>query len=137
MKLETVFKRLVVCHVGVTILPLLVAMVAGVTEGLAEGLSGSTDPEPPELDAVGALGLVYLLVLYPINVYLVYAFKPVGRPMLVVLTVASAGLTLMTPLDSFHAMSQLDHVLSSVSWLMSGAVLSMMYFTDLRHKFDG
>ena len=137
MKLETVFKRLVVCHVGVTILALLVAMVTGVSEGLAEGLSGSTDPEPPELDVISALSLVYQFVLYPINVYLMFAFKPVGRPMFVGLTVASAGLILLAPIDSFHAMSQLDHAVSSVSWLMSGAALSMMYFTDLRHKFDG
>ena len=137
MKLETVFKRLVVSHVGVMILALLVAMVTGVREGLAEGLSGSPDPEPPELDVVGALSLVYQFVLYPINVYLVFTLKPVGRPMFVVLTVASAGLILLAPLDSFHAMSQLDYAVSSVSWLMSGAVLSMMYFTDLRHKFDG
>ena len=137
MNLEKVFRRLVVCHVGVTILALLVAIIAGVNEGLAEGLSGSADPEPPNLDAVGAFGLIYQLILYPINVYLVYTFKRIGRPMLVLLTIASAGLTLLTPLDSIHAMSRLDHVLTSVSWLMSGAVLSMMYFTKLRHKFDG
>ena len=137
MNLETIFKRLIVCHVAVTVLALMVGVVAGVSEGIAEGLSGSAEPEPPEVDAVVALGLVYQLVLYPINVYLVYTFKRIGRPMLVVLTVAAAGLTLLTPLDALHAMSPLEYVVGSVSWLMSGAVLTMMYFTELRHKFNG
>jgi hypothetical protein len=132
MRLETILRILIA---AVIVLSLLGAMVDTFAPGLL----------PPELAAYAesqldspmrAIEWVYLSLAVPFFVSAVglWLFKPWARWLYTAVTV---GAFLLAPFDPPWVGSSVSAMLSDLGTTCDGAVLALIWFSDLRERFEG
>jgi hypothetical protein len=76
-----------------------------------------------------------ILVVYLINLYLLYKFKPIGRQLYVFLTVLSFVLILFFPPEYLSISSKTEYFLDLLAGMTSGAILVLLYYSEISEKF--
>ena len=127
MDLKRIFKRLILLD-----LLLIVLIIASVFFESAEVIDFNTYFEN---DYSNALLIIYGigLLIYLINLLLLYKFKSIGKQIYLILFIVFALLILLSPPN---AMDPLLYVLDGLGMANSGAILVFLYFTPIKKEFD-
>ncbi len=88
-----------------------------------------------ENDYSNALLIIYGigLLIYLINLLLLYKFKSIGKQIYLILFIVFTVLILLSPPN---AMDPLLYVLDGLGMANSGAILVFLYFTPIKKEFD-
>ena len=82
---------------------------------------------------IGGIFAVIVLLMYLVNLFLLYKFKSIGKPMyLALLLVMALGSLLGGPI--VHEPS--DYLIDGLGWAMSGAILVFLYFSPIKKEFE-
>ena len=127
MDLKRIFKRLILLD-----LLLIVLIIASVFFESAEVIDFNAYFEN---DYSNALLIIYGigLLIYLINLLLLYKFKSIGKQIYLILFIMFTVLILLSPPN---AMDPLLYVLDGLGMANSGAILVFLYFTPIKKEFD-
>ena len=127
MDLKRIFKRLILLD-----LLLIVLIIASVFFESAEVIDFNAYFEN---DYSNALLIIYGigLLIYLINLLLLYKFKSIGKQIYLILFIVFTVLILLSPPN---AMDPLLYVLDGLGMANSGAILVFLYFTPIKKEFD-
>lgn len=129
MNLEKVFKNLILANIGIFILIIVSAYFQNslVLEYLQK-------LEPGFFDTQFGLALVLsILIMYVISVYCLYNFKALGRS-LFLYTIISYIICLY--FGKIQIIGQITYILQYIATLTDGAILTLLYFSPIKEKFQ-
>ena len=80
--------------------------------------------------------IVFILILvYLINLYFLFKFKSIGKTLFVPILIINYALTLGLP-ETYFTYSPIVHVAASIDVMLDGMIIAIMYWTDIRKRFD-
>ena len=127
MNLKTIFKRLILLDLSLIIL-IIVAVFFESKEVADFNMYFENDYSNALLIIFGIGLLIYL-----INLFLLYKFKSIGKQIYLILFIVFMVLILLSPPS---AMDPLLYVLDGLGMANSGAILVFLYFTPIKKEFD-
>ena len=127
MDLKRIFKRLILLD-----LLLILLIVASVFFESKEVTDFNTYFEN---DYSNALLIIYGigLLIYLINLFLLYKFKSIGKQIYLILFIVILVLSLLSPPN---AMDSWLYVLDGLGMANSGAILVLLYFSPIKKEFE-
>ena len=127
MNLKTIFKRLILLDLLLIIL--LVVSVFFESEEVADFNKYF------ESEFSNSLLIIFgiLMLIYLINLFLLYKFKSIGKQMYLILFILLIVLTLLSPQS---AMDPWLYVIDGLGWANSGAILILLYFSPIKKEFE-
>ena len=126
MNLKTIFKRLILTDIALSILIVVSAFYE------SEQVINFNDNYFLMSDTMGLIFLV-ILIVYFVNYYFLYNFKKIGKQIFVILFLISIILLLLT---GSMAVEAKDYILDGLSWTLNGAILVFLYFTPIKKEFE-
>ena len=131
MDLEKIFKRIILADFSAVLIILVY------TIGL-EVVSSAAMVEQMSSSSSGTLEIIALLALflYFVNLYLLFKFKPLGKKMYLPLLCLSYVLIFGFPIEDLEFGDHVLYFLNTFSPILSGVIIAMLYFTDVRKKFE-
>ena len=126
MNLKTIFKRLILTDIALSILIIVSAFYE------SEQVINFNDNYFLMSDTMGLIFLV-ILIIYIVNYYFLYNFKKIGKQIFVILFLISIILLLLT---GSMAVEAKDYILDGLSWTLNGAILVFLYFTPIKKEFE-
>ena len=129
--MKKIFRKLILIELALIVLMLISIFIeseeiAYMNEQLSSGFSDL-------YILIGGIFAVIVLLMYLVNLFLLYKFKNIGKPMyLVLLLVMALGSLLGGPI--VHEPS--DYLIDGLGWAMSGAILVFLYFTPIKKEFE-
>ena len=129
--MKKIFRKLILIELALIVLMLISIFIeseeiAYMNEQLSSGFSDV-------YILIGGIFAVIVLLMYLVNLFLLYKFKNIGKPMyLVLLLVMALGSLLGGPI--VHEPS--DYLIDGLGWAMSGAILVFLYFTPIKKEFE-
>ena len=126
MNLKTIFKRLILTDIALSILIVVSAFYE------SEQVINFNDNYFLVSDTMGLIFLV-ILIVYFVNYYFLYNFKKIGKQIFVILFLISIILLLLTGSSAVDAK---DYILDGLSWTLNGAILVFLYFTPIKKEFE-
>ena len=127
MNLKTIFKRFILLDLSLIIL-IIVAVFFESKEVADFNMYFENDYSNALLIIFGIGLLIYL-----INLFLLYKFKSIGKQTYLILFIVFMVLILLSPPS---AMDPLLYVLDGLGMANSGAILVFLYFTPIKKEFD-
>jgi len=127
MNLKTIFKRLILLDLSLIIL-IIVAVFFESKEVADFNMYFENDYSNALLIIVGIGLLIYL-----INLFLLYKFKSIGKQIYLILFIVFIVLNLLLPPS---AMDSWLYVLDGLGWATSGAILVLLYFSPIKKEFE-
>ena len=127
MNLNTIFKRLILLDLSLIIL-IIVAVFFESKEVADFNMYF-------ENDYSNALLIIYGigLLIYLINLFLLYKFKSIGKQIYLILFIVLMVLSLLLPPN---AMDSWLYVLDGLGMANSGAILVLLYFSPIKKEFE-
>jgi len=126
MNLKTLFKKLVLANLFISIIFVITSLTES-ESGIV--ISFNQSFELPEI--IFYLILIWIFV-YFINIYFLYNFKKIGKPIFLILFLTSIFLTLISgPI----AMDPWFYAFDGLGMSINGAILLMLYYTPIKKKF--
>ena len=127
MNLKTIFKRLILLDLLLIIL--LVVSVFFESEEVADFNKYF------ESEFSNSLLIIFgiMMLIYLINLFLLYKFKSIGKQMYLILFILLIVLTLLSPQS---AMDPWLYVIDGLGWATSGAILVLLYFSPIKKEFE-
>ena len=126
MNLKTIFKRLILTDIALSILIVVSAFYE------SEQVINFNDNYFLMSDTMGLIFLV-ILIVYFVNYYFLYNFKKIGKQIFVILFLISIILLLLT---GSMAVEAKDYILDGLAWTLNGAILVFLYFTPIKKEFE-
>ena len=126
MNLEKIFKQIILLDVFVMIFALAWGMMKGAYFPSSEDLVFSN----------AEIMMTLLIPISLINLYLLYKFKSIGRKIYLPLLVLSHGLIFGIPMENLQVTNHFEYLLTAASPILCGVILTMIYLTDIREKFE-
>ena len=128
MNLENIFKNVIK-------IDFLLYIVTLIFMFFTETEVSYVDPEAAWtiMDTLGILVLIYLIV-YGVNLYFLYKFKPLGKTLYLPLMIFYIFLGILT-LNEQYTISTFELLLDWIGGLLSGLIIALLYFTDIKDKF--
>jgi hypothetical protein len=121
MNIEKIFKRLIIAQ-----MLFFAFMLVYVT--ISDDSNGTDNVELTNSDLIHVL----LVFLYYVNLYLLFKFNKIGRdlfvPLLILLFVFSFGVD-----ESYDAIVL---AYEALDWVITGMILALLYWTDIKVKFE-
>ena len=127
MNLKNLFKKLVLFNLII----LLFIIGSAFTNMGSEEVISFNNSVPPNI-IIGILILIWFVVLF-INTYMLYTFKKYGKQLFLILFVAAILLILFSGPIAFDP---IIYVLDSLSMAITGAILYILYFTQIKKEFE-
>ena len=127
MNLKTIFKRLILLDLLLIIL-MVVAFAFESTE-VADFNKYFESEFSNSLLIIGGI----LMLIYLINLFLLYKFKSIGKQIYLILFIVLVILNLILPP---HATDSLLYVIDGLGWSVSGALLILLYFSPIKKEFE-
>ena len=127
MNLKTIFKRLILLDLSLIIL-IIVAIFFQSKEVADFNMYFENDYSNALLIIVGIGLLIYL-----INLFLLYKFKSIGKKIYIILFIVLLVLSLLSPPN---AMDSWLYVLDGLGMANSGAILVLLYFSPIKKEFN-
>ena len=126
MNLKTIFKRLVLLD-----LSLLILIIVSVFFESEEVLRFNESLDPIS-NMILTLSGIFLLV-YLINLFLLYRFISIGKQMYLIVFVLGIILNLIAGVS---AVDPWLYVIDGLGWSVSGAILVLLYFSPIKKEFE-
>ena len=126
MNLKTIFKRLVLLD-----LFLLILIIVSVFFESEEVLRFNESLNPIS-NMILTLSGIFLLV-YLINLFLLYRFISIGKQMYLIVFVLGIILSLIV---GASAVDPWLYVIDGLGWSVSGALLILLYFSPIKKEFE-
>ena len=129
--MKKIFRKLILIELALIVLMLISIFIeseeiAYMNEQLSSGFSDL-------YILIGGIFAVIVLLMYLVNLFLLYKFKNIGKPMyLVLLLVMALGSLLGGPIVQEPS----DYLIDGFGWAMSGAILVFLYFTPIKKEFE-
>ena len=127
MNLKTIFKRLILLDLSLIIL--IIVAVFFETKEVADFNMYFENDYSNALLIIFGIGLL----IYLINLFLLYKFKSIGKQIYLILFIVLMVLSLLSPPN---AMDSWLYVLDGLGMANSGAILVFLYFTPIKKEFD-
>ena len=127
MNLKTIFKRLILLD-----LSLIILIIVAVFFESKEVADFNRYFENDYSNAILAIFCIVLLI-YLINLFLLYKFKSIGKQIYLILFIVLLVLTLLSPPN---AMDSWLYVLDGLGMANSGAILVLLYFSPIKKEFE-
>ena len=127
MNLKTIFKRLILLDLSLIIL-IIVAVFFESKEVADFNMYFENDYSNAILVIFGIVLLIYL-----INLFLLYKFKSIGKQIYLILFIVFIVLNLLLPPS---AMDSWLYVLDGLGMATSGAILVLLYFSPIKKEFE-
>ena len=126
MNLKTIFKRLILTDLALSIL--IIVSVFYESEQVVifnEKYSIMSD----------SMSIFYLIILvvWLVNLYFLYNFKKIGKQIFVSLFIIT--MIIILPSGS-TAVDAKDYILDGLGWSLNGAMLVFLYFTPIKKEFE-
>ena len=128
MNLERIFKNLILLYpvLFVLTLPLLVYIDWDIP---VESYTETTTSE-----------MIYILlaVVFFINLYFLYKFKPIGKTLFIPLLIIMLLFEIPVPYESLVMTPGYEHIgrlLTGIDYMLIGMIIALLYFTDIKDKF--
>ena len=129
MNLKIIFKRVILLDLSLLILMFISAFFESeIVIAFNEGISQSNNMN----DMLGVIAL-FFLVLYLVNLYLLYKFKNIGKQMYLFLFILGSILMLLMGIGAYDP---IFYLLDGLGWASSGAILVFLYFTPIKKEFE-
>ena len=125
MKLELVFKRLILANVFLAIVFIIAAWNVNSQTVLEFNDNFELQDELFFL-------ILFWIIAYFVSCYLLYNFKKFGRQLFLIVFILGYLISLLSGPIAFD---QLTYVLDSLGTAINGALLVMLYFTPISKKF--
>ena len=125
MNLEKIFKNLIILE------SLYLVFYVAIATYMEWDVPLTEEIEPFRLvDAIFFIGLIF----YYVVLYFLYKFKPIGKTLYVPLLILYLILGSLI-LQEQYAFSALDMLGEWISGILSGLIIALLYFTDIKDKF--
>ena len=124
MNLENIFKNVI--KIEILFLVIIFIVYSFVDVEYAESYTSSTME-----DTLYLWALIYLVV-YVVNLYFLYKFKPIGKTLYLPLLILGFIFLTLFPAEQ-HTL--LDLTIEWISGVINGLVIALLYFTDIKDKF--
>ena len=82
------------------------------------------------------VAFLIVALVYIVNLYLLFKFKPIGKLLFVPLILITASLSLALPIEFFHLGTPFEYLFNNLSIMIEGAIITMLYLTDIKDKFE-
>ena len=125
MNIENIFKRVI-------ILIFLIMMLVFLIEIFIP--SHEIDENTP-ISTIDIILIVFLLV-YLYNLYLLYNFKSLGKTLYFPLFCFSLGIIFAIPLELLNTTNYFLIFIESILGTLTGVILTFIYYTDIKLKFE-
>ena len=129
MNLKITFKRLILLDLSLLILAIISIFFQS---EIVVVFNESANPPNNMTDILGIIALI-TLVLYFVNLYLLYKFKKIGKQMYLFLFILGSILSLLM---GINASDPIFYLLDGLGWACSGAILVFLYFTPIKKEFE-
>ncbi|MEG9862984.1 MAG: hypothetical protein V6Z81_10950 [Parvularculales bacterium] len=130
MNIERIFKGIITLEFLIIIFFLVSGFVLGAIQEVVSPSRGGI---------VFSSALVLLLILaliYIINLYFLYKFKPIGRKIYVPIIIIAHVLSLGVPFEAVQEISHFEYVLNDISTIIGYVIIAMIFQTDIKKKFE-
>ena len=127
MNLKTIFKRFILLDLSLIIL--IIVAVFFESKEVADFNMYFENDYSNALLIIAGIGLL----IYLINLFLLYKFKSIGKQIYLILFIVFMVLSLLSPP---YAMDSLLYVLDGLGMATSGAILVLLYFSPIKKEFD-
>ena len=127
MNLKTIFKRLILLDLSLIIL--IIVAVFFESKEVADFNMYFENDYSNALLIIWGIGLL----IYLINLFLLYKFKSIGKQIYLILFIVLMVLSLLSPPN---AMDSWLYVLDGLGMATSGAILVLLYFSPIKKEFD-
>ena len=127
MNLKTIFKRLILLDLSLIIL--IIVAVFFETKEVADFNMYFENDYSNALLIIFGIGLL----IYLINLFLLYKFKSIGKQIYLILFIVLMVLSLLSPPN---AMDSWLYVLDGLGMATAGAILVLLYFSPIKKEFD-
>ena len=81
---------------------------------------------------LGVIALIFL-ILYLVNLYLLYKFKNLGKQMYLFLFIMGIVISL---LSGTNASDPVMYIIDGLGWSISGVILGFLYFSPIKKEFE-
>ena len=125
MKLDIIFKRLILANVFLAIVFIIAAW--NVNSQIVLEFNDNFELQ----DELFFL-ILFWIIAYFVSCYLLYNFKKFGRQLFLIVFILGYLISLLSGPVAFD---QLTYVLDSLGTAINGALLVMLYFTPISKKF--
>ena len=134
MNLEKIFKNLVRAELLYCFGFFIYTLYAGALNDTSlpeDALSAAVDEV---ISSSEVAGLIVALV-YIVNLYLLFKFKPIGKLLFVPLVLITASLSLAMPIEFFQFSTPFEYLFATSSTMIEGAIITMLYLTAIKDRF--
>ena len=129
MNLKMIFKRLILLDLSLLILMIIAVFYES---EVVVAFNESVNPSSDISNMLDWIALI-ILVLFLVNLYLLYKFKSIGKQMYLFLFIIGSILSLLT---GINATDPIFYLLDGFGWACSGAILVFLYFTPIKKEFE-
>ena len=129
MNIEKIFRNLLLAD----FLSLILVIISSAVDGSYSNNNVETFPDailPEPFILTTFLGYI---IIYPIILFLLYRFNSFGKLTYLPLTIV---ILTISALAGTTTLSGLTNLLSGIGMMLSGSILTMLYFTEIKDKFD-
>ena len=131
MDLKTIFKRFVLLDFSIFVLAFIAFFfISPEITRLEEDLNSNFSDT--YFMGIGVIAIIYIIA-YLINLFLLYKFKSIGKPMYLILFIIGAVLILSMGISVTEPFGYLIDGLASA---VSGAILVLLYFSPIKKEFE-
>ena len=128
MNLEKIFKNLVRAQ--------LLFFFGYFIYGLYAGALNDTSLAADVVISSSEVALLIVALVYIVNLYLLFKFKPIGKLLFVPLILISTSLSLAMPIEFFQFGTPFEYLFETLSTMIEGAIITMLYLTAIKDKFE-
>ena len=128
MNLKIIFKRLILLDLSLLILMIIAVFYES---EVVVAFNESVNPSSDISNMLDWIALI-ILVLFLVNLYLLYKFKSIGKQMYIFLFIIGSILSLLM---GINAADPIFYLLDGFGWACSGAILVFLYFTPIKKEF--
>ena len=129
MNLKIIFKRLILLDLSLLILMIIAVFYES---EVVVAFNESVNPSSDISNMLDWIALI-ILVLFLVNLYLLYKFKSIGKQMYLFLFIIGSILSLLM---GIYAADPIFYLLDGFGWACSGAILVFLYFTPIKKEFE-
>ena len=129
MNLKIIFKRLILLD-----LFLFISMIISIfyESEIVAAFNESVNPPNDITNMLGNIALI-ILVIFLVNLYLLYKFKRIGKQMYLFLFIFASIFSLLMGTNAYDP---IFYLLDGLGWACSGAILVFLYFTPIKKEFE-
>ena len=129
MNLKIIFKRLILLDLSLLILMIIAVFYES---EVVVAFNESVNPSSDISNMLDWIALI-ILILFLVNLYLLYKFKSIGKQMYLFLFIIGSILSLLM---GINAADPIFYLLDGFGWACSGAILVFLYFTPIKKEFE-